>query len=197
LPTPPSNSNNISNNIQVDKAISLLSAAKYGDHDMLVYPDLDTFRKIYVEFTKKQLDDNGVVLLAPHYETTDSVRENLSKAGIDVKKCEQDCSLVIIDSVRAYFHSSIDINSLLKTMIEDAKRKGKKGVSIMDDMGSFFLYRKQKQMLNFEVGTDLGNRDKSMIKGICVYHKGNFNTLSDHEQQELLEHHDKNLFVYN
>ncbi|HKG88283.1 MAG TPA: hypothetical protein VKA95_08145, partial [Nitrososphaeraceae archaeon] len=45
---------------------------------------------------------------------------------IDVRKCEQNRSLVIVDSVKAYFHSDIDIKSLIKTIAEDAKRMGKK-----------------------------------------------------------------------
>jgi hypothetical protein len=190
-----------SNKVQTDKAISLLNIAEYGDHNMLVYPDLHTFRRIYGQFTKAQLDDNGVVLLIPYYETTDSVRQVLSQLGIDVRKCEQNRSLAIVDSVKAYFHSDIDIKSLVKTMAEDAKRMGKKGVSIIDDMGSFFLYEKQNQMIEYEIELQLvekkndGNSVK--VKGICVYHKDNFNTLKEREQQALFEHHHTNLVVYN
>jgi KaiC/GvpD/RAD55 family RecA-like ATPase len=121
----------------------------------LVYPDLHTFRRIYGQFARAQLDDNGVVLLLPYYETTDSVRHVLSQLGIDVRKCEQNRSLVIIDSVKAYFHSDIDIKSLVKMRAEDAKRMGKKCVSIIGDMGSFFLYEKQNQMIEYETELQL------------------------------------------
>lgn len=169
---------------------------------MLVYPDLHTFRRIYGQFTKAQLDDNGVVLLCPYYETTDSVRHVLSQLGIDVRKCEQNRSLVIVDSVKAYFHSDIDIKSMVKMMAEDAKRMGKKGVSIIDDMGSFFLYEKQSQMIEYETELQLDEKKKNKAnsvktKGICAYHKDNFNTLKKKEQRALFEHHDTNLLVYN
>jgi hypothetical protein len=169
---------------------------------MLVYPDLHTFRRIYGQFTRGQLDDNGVVLLCPYYETTDSVRHVLSQLGVDVRKCEQNRSLVIIDSVKAYFHSDIDIKSLVKMMAEDAKRTGKKGVSIIDDMGSFFLYEKQNEMIEYETELQLDDEKKNdvnsvKIKGICAYHKDNFDALKKKEQQELFEHHDTNLVVYN
>src|SRR5918998_5910949 len=114
-----------SNNVQTDEAIALLNIAEYGDHNMLVYPDLPTFRRIYGQFTKAQLDDNGVVVLFPYYETTDSVRHVLSQLGIDVRKCEQNRSLVIVDSVKAYLHSDIDIKSMVKMMVEGSKRIGK------------------------------------------------------------------------
>jgi KaiC/GvpD/RAD55 family RecA-like ATPase len=178
-----------------------LNIAEYGDHNMLIYPELHTFRRIYGQFTRAQLDDNGVVLLFPYYKTTDSVRQVLSQFGIDVRKCEQNRSLVIVDSVKAYFHSDIDIKSLIKMIAEDAKRTGKKGVSIIDDMGSFFLYEKQVQMIEYEIELQLDEKKNDansiMVKEICVYHKDNFNTLEKKEQQALLEHHHTNLVVYN
>jgi hypothetical protein len=190
-----------SNKVQTDEAISLLNIAEYGEHNMLVYPDLHTFRRIYGQLTKAQLDDNRVVLLFPYYETTDSVREILSQFSIDVRKCEQNRSLVIVDSVKAYFHSDIDIKSLVKTMAEDAKRMGNKSISIIGDMGSFFIYEKKSQMIEYEIELQLNEKKNDAnsvkVKGICVYHKDNFNTLKKKEQQALLEHHDTNLVVYN
>jgi KaiC/GvpD/RAD55 family RecA-like ATPase len=170
---------------------------------MLVYPDLHTFRRIYGQFTRAQLDDNRVVLLIPYYETTDSVRQVLSQLDIDVRKYEQNRSLVIVDSVKAYFHSDVDIKSLLKMMAKDAKRTGKKGVSTIGDMGSFFLYEKQDQMIQYETELLLEEKmndddaNSVKIKGICSYHKDTFNTLKKKEQQALFEHHATNLVVYN
>jgi KaiC/GvpD/RAD55 family RecA-like ATPase len=139
--------------------------------------------------------------LIPYYETTDSVRQVLSQLGIDVRKCEQNRSLAIVDSVKAYFHSDIDMKSLVKTMAEDAKRMDKKGVSIIDDMGSFFLYKKQNQMIEYEIELQLGEKkddaNSVKVKEICGYHKDNFSTLKEKEQQELFEHHHTNLVVYN
>jgi hypothetical protein len=188
----------------MDEALSLLNIAEYGDHNMLVYPDLPTFRRIYGQFTKAQLDDNGVVVLFPYYETTDSVRQVLSQFGIDIRKCEQNRSLVIVDSVKAYFHSETDIKSLLKMMAEGSKKMGKKGVSIIGDMGSFFFYEKLNQMMEYEMELQLdekenddANANSAKIKGICSYHKDTFNTLTKKEQQALFEHHQTNLVVYN
>jgi MEDS: MEthanogen/methylotroph, DcmR Sensory domain len=190
------------NNVQTDEAISLLNTAEYGDHNMLVYPDLHTFRRIYGQFTKAQLDNNGVVVLFPYHETTDSVRQVLSQLGIDVRECEQNHSLVIVDSVKLYFHSDIDIKSLPKMMAEGSKRMGKKGVSIIGDMGSFFLYEKQNQMMEYEMELRLDEQENDdansvKIKGICSYHKDTFNTLTKKEQQALFEHHHAKLIVYN
>ena len=167
---------------------------------MLVYPDLPTFRRIYGQFTKGQLDDNGVVVLFPYYETTDSFRQVLSQLCIDVMKCEHNRSLVIVDSVKTYFHSNIDIKSLPKMMAGGSKKMGRKGVSIIGDMGSFFLYEKQNQMIEYETELQLDEKKNDdansvKVKGICAYHKDNFKTLKKKEQQALFEHHNTNLVV--
>jgi hypothetical protein len=87
-------------------------------------------------------------------------------------------------------------------MAEDAKRMGKKCVSIIGDMGSFFLYEKQNQMIEYETELQLDDEKKNnansvKIKGICAYDKDNFDALKKKEQQALFEHHDTNLVVYN
>jgi hypothetical protein len=68
-------------------------------------------------------------------------------------------------------------------------------------MGSFFLYEKQVQMIEYEIELQLDEKKNDansiMVKEICVYHKDNFNTLEKKEQQALLEHHHTNLVVYN
>jgi hypothetical protein len=85
-------------------------------------------------------------------------------------------------------------------MAQDAKRMGKKGVSIIDDMGSFFLYEKQNQMIEYETELQLDEKKNDdansvKVKGICAYHKDNFKTLKKKEQQALFEHHNTNLVV--
>jgi len=53
--------------------------------------------------------------ILPHHETTDMVRYVLFElAKIDVRKSEKQNSLLIIDSGRAYFGSSIDVVSFVK-----------------------------------------------------------------------------------
>jgi hypothetical protein len=75
-------------------------------------------------------------------------------------------------------------------MAEDAKRMGRKGVSIIDDMGSFFLYERQNQMIEYESELQLDEKKNDAnsvkIKGICAYHKGNFNTLKKKNSKRYL-----------
>src|SRR4030095_9326797 len=110
----------------VFSAINQLRQADYRDHYMIVYPDLTTLRKIYSRYIKFQLEENNeIVLIIPYYETTDTVRRVLSEKKknddntnsenglpyIDVQKYENEGSLVIIDSAKAYFKLELGLES--------------------------------------------------------------------------------------
>ena len=109
-----------------------LKQARQGSHYIIVYRDLSTLREIYSQHTKRQIEEkNEIVLILPHYETTDMVRCVLSQmATIDVKEYEKRDSLLIIDSARAYFGSSIDIVSFVKSLVNYAEQIGKNGVTV-------------------------------------------------------------------
>ncbi|HEX7207516.1 MAG TPA: hypothetical protein VF233_04995 [Nitrososphaeraceae archaeon] len=52
--------------------------SEYGVHYLVVYPDMNTLRRIYSYYTKMQLEDNNeIVLIVPYYETTEMVRSVL------------------------------------------------------------------------------------------------------------------------
>ena len=113
-------------------ALEKLKRARQGSHYIIVYRDLSTLREIYSQHTKRQIEEkNEIVLILPHYETPDMVRYVLSQmARIDVRKYEKQDSLLIIDSARAYFGSSIDIVSFVKSLVNYAEQIGKNGVTV-------------------------------------------------------------------
>jgi hypothetical protein len=56
-----------------------LKRARQGSHYIIVYRGLPTLRRIYSQYTKRQIEEkNEIVLILPHYETTDMVRCVLS-----------------------------------------------------------------------------------------------------------------------
>jgi len=91
-----------------------------------------SLRKIYSQHTQRQIEEeNEIVLVLPRYETPDMVRYVLSQmAKIDVRKYEKQVSLLNIDSARAYFGSSIDIVSFVKSIVNYADQIGKNGVTV-------------------------------------------------------------------
>ena len=109
-----------------------LNQIKSGAHYIFIYNDLITFRQIYSYYAKILLEENNeLVLLLPYYEITDSVRRHLREnehACIDVRKYEKEGSLVIIDSVRAYFPST-SIMTFVERLVKHAEKLGKDGVT--------------------------------------------------------------------
>jgi hypothetical protein len=71
-------------------------------------------------------------------------------ATIVVKEYETQDSLLIIDSARAYFGSSIDIVSFVKSLVNYADQIGKNRVTVLADMGSFFCYNRLNDLIEYE-----------------------------------------------
>jgi hypothetical protein len=173
-----------------------LKRARQGSHYIIVYRDLPTLRKIYSQYTKRQIEEkNEIVLILPHYETTDMVRCVLSQmATIDVKEYEKQDSLLIIDSARAYFGSSIDIVSFVKSLVNYADQIGKNGVSVLADMGPFFHYNKLDDLIEYE--TSLPPRSDIKAKGLCLYNKDEFNwRITRIQWKKLFEQHGRELMI--
>ena len=109
-----------------------LNQIESGAHYIVIYDDLITFRQIYSYYRKIQLEENNeLVLLLPYYETTDTIRCRLREnehACIDVRKYEKEGSLVIIDSIRAYFRST-SIMTFVERLVKHAEKLGKDGVT--------------------------------------------------------------------
>jgi hypothetical protein len=151
-----------------------------------------------------QLEDNNeIVLILPYYETTEMVRSVLSGENknnnqsniIDVRKYEKEGSLMIIDSVKAYFGSDIDVISYLAILAKQAQSSGKSGVSVIADLASFYYYDHSDKLIEYEMSLPSKYDDNMKLKGFCFYHQKDFERLSKQQKQKLLEHHGKNLMI--
>jgi hypothetical protein len=184
-----------------------LRQAEYGAHYIIVYYDMKTLRQIYLRYIKTQLEDNNeLVLILPYYETTETVRsvlsgENNSGNGgsmIDVRKYEKEGSLMIIDAAEAYFSSDTDLMSFVEKLAKQAQTSGKKGISVIADLASFYHFNRIDKLIEYEMSLPTKYDDKMKLKGFCFYHQEDFDRrLSKEEKQKLLEHHDKALRVVN
>jgi hypothetical protein len=123
------------------------------------------------------------------------VRYVLSQmAKIDVRKYEKQNSLLIINSDRAYFGSSIDVVSFVKSLVNYADQIGKSGVTVLADMGPFFNYNKLDDLIEYE--TSLPRRLDIKTRGFCLYNEDDFNwRLSRIQKKKLLEHHGRELMI--
>src|SRR6266496_685654 len=193
------NDNNIELNLTSgyddEDTLEKLKRARQGSHYIIVYRHLPSLRKIYSQYTKRQIEEkNEIVLILPHSETPDMIRYVLSQvAKIDVRKYEKQSSLLIIDSARAYFGSSIDIVSFVKSLVNYADQIGKNGVSVLADMGPFFHYNKLDDLIEYETSLP---RSDIKAKGLCLYNKDEFNwRLTRIQRKKLFEHHGRELMI--
>jgi hypothetical protein len=181
-------------NVHVEDAASKLSKEEYGIHCMVIYPDLTTLREFYSYYIKKQIEENNeVVLFTPFYETTDSVRQILSEGHTaieDVSTYENENFLIITDALKKYFKKDEGDEtdwSFKERMVKHAKKKGKRGFSILGDMGAFNYKGKINELVDYELS--LPSKYDIDMKGFCLYHQKDFDRFEDEQKQRVVEHH--------
>ncbi len=182
-------------NVHAEDAASKLSKEEYGIHCMIIYPDLTTLREFYSNYIKKQIEENNeIVLFTPFYETTDSVRQILSEghsAIENVPKYEKENFLIIIDALIKYFTQKDEGDetdwSFKERMVKHAKIKGKRGFSILGDMGAFNYKGKIKELVDYELS--LPTKYDIDLRGFCLYHQKDLDRFVEGQQQKLVEHH--------
>jgi hypothetical protein len=200
-------------NNDVSSAINQLRQANYGDHYMVVYPDLTTLREVYSRYIKFQLEENNeLVLIIPYYETTDSVRRVLSQKDdddygsnnndnglpyIDVQKYENEGSLVIIDSAKAYFKLDIGLESFIHQLVKNAESLGKNGISVITDSGSFSLFEVREKLVDYELSLPSKYDYGIKLKRFCINNQKEFEKLITEQKEKLIEHHGKNILIVN
>ena len=170
----------------VQTIIQQLHQFEFGEHNILVYPDYETLRDLYSQHCRIRLKEgNEIVLLLPHYETLNSVRQALMELDIDVKQYEKDQTLIIMDAINTIFNpTSEDFREYLKGLENRARATGKAGICVIADMGSFYHLGKVKEMIDYETGIPPKRNDvKSSL--LCVYHSKDFDRLNK-EHRDLI-----------
>ncbi len=177
--------------------IEQLKQADYGAHYIIVYPDMMTLREIYSHYIKDQIEDKKeIVLILSYYETVDNLRKILSptdEISSNLKRYEREGSLVIIDSVKGFF--DLDHPSYVKNLLKQAESLGKNGISVIADAGAFYHYSKIEELLKHELA--MPSKFDINLKRFCVFHKQDFDRLTEVKKQKLLEHHEKDLIAVN
>jgi hypothetical protein len=177
--------------------VEQLRQADYGAHYIIVYPDITTLREIYSNYIKYQIEDkNEIVLVLSYYETVDNLRNFLSptdEISSDLERYEREGSLVIIDSVKGFF--DFDHPSYVKNLLKQAESLGKSGISVIADAGAFYHYSKVEELVKHELS--MPSKFDINLKRFCVFHKQDFDRLTEVKKQKLLEHHEKDLIAVN
>ncbi|HEX6377493.1 MAG TPA: MEDS domain-containing protein [Nitrososphaeraceae archaeon] len=169
-----------------------LKRSQIGSHLFVEYTDLLTLREMYSYYTKSALhNDNEIVVILPFYETKDKVREILSEdsACIDVRKYEKEQRLLIMDSLKGYFGLVDGLMPFVKQTVDYAKASGRRNVTVMSDMGSFFYYDKKNDLVGYEM--QLCRKFDMKLKGICLYHIHDFERLPNSDRQKFYQYHSR------
>ena len=186
-----------------------------GENGILVYPNMQTFREIYMQYAKDQLvareeqkenEDNNnddyhdnnnrrkeqllmprIILIATFYDTVNAVKHNLSAVGVDVQSHIDDGSLLIVDAYDGYYPNINGMKMLVASLSDRARKEGRDGVTVISNMGFFFLYDgdgDDSELISYETSlpskTDGGN-----VRGFSCYHARDYENLDDNQKKEL------------
>ena len=173
-----------------------------GHHYLILYPNIETMRKVYASYMERQLEEqpDSVVLFLSYYDTTDTVRSVLSSKGIHVKEREKEGSMIILDIMKVlhnpYFQVP-DIEKLREFARKTEKQFGDKTIFIIADMSVFNHTKKASEILEYEktLHKDL---KVERWKELCLYNKRDFETMfTKDESNTLMEYHKDKVIIMN
>ena len=125
-----------------------------GYHYLILYPNIETIRKIYSEYIRLMIDENNLaILFLPYYDTTDKVRQELIAKGVDVKKYEQNNSFILIDFEKVVDNPYIGIPAAfgLKEFIDKIQTYNKgKNLVIIADMSLYSHHKNINHLIKYE-----------------------------------------------
>jgi len=177
-------------NLRVEDAVEKISESKYGLHCLVIYPNLEIFRKFYIRYIRRQINlKNEIIMFNPFYETVGTARQNLSMGYIQMGKSrlQGDILLIISDSLNQNVEK-VPISEFTGRLLKLAIEKRKKGVSILSDMGSYFFKMLNKELIDYEFSLPV--QFDMPLKGICVYNEIDFvNRLTEKQKLDMINHH--------
>jgi len=167
-----------------------------GSHNLLVYDDLKTFREIYTQYSRALLPQNEIVLISTQYEPINDVKNNLRLAGVDVERYLNEGVLFILDAQHGYHNGDIDgLWKFALNLLTRVKKEGRRGVTWIGDLGSFFGFEKIEELMHYELSLPQKNEQDTAIKLVCSYHLKDFEQLNENQKQTLFDHHFKSIIA--
>ena len=173
-----------------------------GHRYLIIYPNLETMRKVYASYIKRQLEEqpDSVILFLSYYDTTENVRGVLSAKGIHVKEREQEGSIIILDFVKVlqspYFQVP-DIEKLNELAKKTEKQSPDKTIFVIADMSVFNHIKKASELLEYEK-TLHKTLKLERRKELCFYNKHDFEMMFNaDESKKLMEYYKDKVILMN
>ena len=176
------------NDISNDLILRLLKLP-LGYHCLILYPNIETIRKIYAEYIHLMIEENNVAILClPYYDTTDKVRQQLMTKGLDVRKFERNNSLILIDFTKVVDNPYLGLPAAfgLKEFINKIQAYNKnKNLVVIADMSLYNHCKKIDDLLKYERLSDYGYCNQNW-RQLCLYHKLDFHLMFTDEQKQKI-----------
>jgi hypothetical protein len=101
-----------------------------------------------------------------------------------------------MDSTRAYFGLNVDemnLEKYIQNLVKRAQKQGKKGVSVLTDVGAFYLFEEIQKFVEYE--QSLPVKYDINLKRFCLCSQTYFDKLTEEQKQKILSHHLKSLAI--
>jgi hypothetical protein len=187
--------NEVSNNLILE-----LLKLPIGHHSVILYPNIETIRKVYAEYIHLLIeeDNNVAILFLPYYDTTDNVRQELLTKGLDVRKYERNNSLILIDFAKVVDNPYLGLPAAfgLKEFINkiQAYNNGKNLV-VIADMSLYNHSKNIDELLKYERLSDDGYCNQNW-RQLCLYHKLDFHLMfTDEQKEKIFDYHKDKVIV--
>jgi len=176
---------------QISQFLRQMNQVKFGEHTMLILPDIYALRSAYAKFAKNRLENNEAIMILAYYDTVSGVRLFLQELEVPVTKYESEGSLVVVDGLKEFYHSDTSFLHHLAAIEAQIKSSGKDGISVIIDMGLFFHGHKE-DLDEFErsMSSDADFTCKSLL---CCYNIADFKTLPVLVQKNISSFHHKQI----
>jgi hypothetical protein len=166
---------------------------QFGIHNLLLYTNRDTLRNICSNYCKAALDSSSeIVLILTHFDSVKDWMSYLKDTGIHVDKHKNDGSLIVIETKKGFFsllNDFVGIMIMIRMLLTRAHKIGKKGLTVIIDMGVFFPDRLE-DIIKHETEISASIQDLR-VKVFCNYNKLDFEGLTEKQRQLLLNNHNE------
>jgi hypothetical protein len=165
-----------------------------GDHNILIFPNLIALRTIYSHYCKMQIEEkNEIVLLLSSYDCVNSVMHYLREFGIDVERYKKN-GFLMVSSASKLFVSEPAFLDLIDFNEKHLKNHGRKGITIIFDMGALCHIGKTNEIMDIEklITATYDIRPASIL---CSYQQSDFDALTEEQKNTLISLHSKKLIV--
>lgn len=179
--------------IKVTDAVNIIIGVGDGGHYLVVYPNLLTLQKFYTYLIHKLVSERkGIVYLDLFYESLPYIRKTIieSPFGLNVESLEKEEKVMITEPQSEYPQEDKCANyksNFSRKVLDELVCNENSICSFLSDMGSFVHAEQIKELVDYEL--NLASVRHPCIKFICLYHKEDFNAISEEQKEILVKSH--------